>query len=229
MHDHNQESRIALSSPATPNLAFTLADFSIDLPNEQIELLDRYREVLWRWNEQLNLTRHTTLEKFVGRDVVDSLQLADLLSPGERVLDIGTGGGVPGLILSICRPDLRVSVCDSTQKKAKVVQAIVEELNLPTRVYSCRAEEVLQLQTFDTLVARGVAALSKILYWLSAHWDAFDRLLLVKGQRWIEERGEARHRGLMNDIELRKVTSYETRGNDAESVILSLRRAQTEE
>ena len=229
MNDHNQESRIALSSPATPDLAFTLADFSIDLPNEQIELLDRYREVLWRWNEQLNLTRHTTLEKFVGRDVVDSLQLADLLSPGERVLDIGTGGGVPGLILSICRPDLRVSVCDSTQKKAKVVQAIVEELNLPTRVYSCRAEEVLQLQTFDTLVARGVAALSKILYWLSAHWDAFDRLLLVKGQRWIEERGEARHRGLMNGIELRKVTSYETRGNDAESVILSLRRAQTEE
>jgi len=205
-----------------PTLAAVLADFDIELPPDQLELLDRYREVLWRWNEQLNLTRHTTLEKFVGRDVVDSLQLAAMLGTGERVLDIGTGGGVPGLVLAICRPDLRVSVCDSTQKKSKVVQAIVEELGLPARVYSCRAEEVLQLQTFDTLVARGVAALSKILYWLDPHWDAFDRLLLVKGQRWVEERGEARHKGLMKKIDLRKVASYETRGHDTESVILSL-------
>ena len=117
-------------------------------------------------------------------------------------------------------------ICDGTSNRQ--VQAIVEELKLPTRVYSCRAEEVLQLQTFDTLVARGVAALSKILFWLSPHWDAFDRLLLVKGQRWVEERGEARHRGLMNAIELRKVAGYETRGNDAESVVLCLRREQME-
>jgi len=213
----------------SPTLATTLTDFQITLPADQIELLDRYRTVLWRWNEQLNLTRHTTLEKFVGRDIVDSLQLAEQLGQGERVLDIGTGGGVPGLILTICRPDLRVSVCDSTQKKAKVVQAMVEELELPTRVYSCRAEEVLQLQTFDTLVARGVAALSKILYWLAPHWDAFDRLLLVKGQRWVEERGEARHRGLMNHIDLRKVASYETRGNDSESVLLSLQTKKSSE
>ncbi len=206
-----------------------LADFTIDLPAEQVELLDRYRTVLWRWNEQLNLTRHTTLEKFVGRDLVDSLQLAEQLGHGERVLDIGTGGGVPGLVLAICRPDLRVSVCDSTQKKARVVQAIVEELQLPVRVYSCRAEEVLQLQTFGTLVARGVAALSKILYWLKPHWEAFDRLLLVKGQRWVEERGEARHRGLLNEIELRRIASYETRGNDSASVILSLTRATGED
>ena len=215
-----------MTDDTVPNLAITLDDYHLELPADQIELLDLYRAALWRWNEQLNLTRHTTMEKFVGRDVVDSLQLAEHLGKGERVLDIGTGGGVPGLILTICRPDLRVSVCDSTQKKAKVVQAIVDELSLPSRVYSCRAEEVLQLQTFDTLVARGVAALAKILYWLAPHWDAFDRLLLIKGQRWVEERGEARHRGLMNQIDLRKIASYETRGNDAESVILSLRNNQ---
>ena len=203
-------------------LASTLADYDLELPADQLDLLDRYRHLLWGWNEQLNLTRHTTLEKFVSRDVVDSLQLAKLLNQGDRVLDVGTGGGVPGLILAIYRPDLRVSVCDSTQKKAKVVQAIVEELELPTRVYNCRAEEVLQLQTFDTLVARGVAALAKILYWLDPHWTAFDQLLLVKGQKWVEERSEARHRGLMKQIDLRKVASYETRGNDAPSVILSL-------
>ncbi len=138
------------------------------------------------------------------------------------MLDIGTGGGVPGLILAICRPDLRVKVCESTQKKARVVQAIVEELQLPVEVFACRAEEVLELRTFDTLMARAVASLWKILTWVDPHWAAFDRLLLIKGQRWVEERGEARHRGLLKNYDLRKAATYLTPGTDVESVILSI-------
>ena len=168
----------------------------------------------------MNLTRHTTLEKFVSRDVVDSLQIAGQLGRGERVLDVGTGGGVPGLVLAICRPDLRVSVCDSTKKKAHAVQQIVSELDIHAKVYACRVDEVLQLQTFDTLVARGVAPLAKILTWLAPNWDAFDQLLLVKGRSWVDERGEARHRGLMKGFQLRKAAEYETPGNDHPSVIL---------
>jgi len=210
-------------NPSTPEtLQQTLSRAGIQLEPDRVEILDRYRKSLWRWNEQLNLTRHTTLEKFVGRDVVDSLELAKLLQPGERVLDIGTGGGVPGLILAICRPDLRVKVSESTQKKAKVVQAMVKELRLPVDVFACRAEEVLELRTFDTLVARAVAALWKILTWVEPHWEAFDRLLLIKGQRWVEERGEARHRGLLKHYHLRKAATYLTPGTDAESVILSI-------
>ena len=204
------------------DLMTALRAAEIELTGEQVELLDRYRELLWNWNEQLNLTRHTTLEKFVTRDVVDSWELAKLLGKRQRVLDIGTGGGVPGLVLAICRPDLRVSVCESVLKKAKVVEAIVVELNLSVSVYACRAEEVLELQTFDTLVARGVAALAKILRWLEPHWNAFDRLLLIKGRKWVEERGEARHVGLLKKLELRKAATYLTPRTDAESVILSI-------
>jgi 16S rRNA (guanine527-N7)-methyltransferase len=204
------------------NLADALQQADIELGESQIQLLDRYRELLWQWNEQLNLTRHTTLEKFVTRDVVDSWQLAKLLGNRERILDIGTGGGVPGLVLAICRPDLRVSVCESVQKKAKVVEAMVVELNLPVSVYACRAEEVLELQTFDTLVARGVAALSKVLRWVQPHWRVFDRLLLIKGRKWVDERGEARHLGLLKKLELRKAAEYLTPRTSAESVILSI-------
>lgn len=218
------------NTPSTPEtLQQALLEASIQLEPAQIKLLDRYRQSLWRWNEQLNLTRHTTFEKFVCRDVVDSLELAKLLQPGERVLDIGTGGGVPGLLLAICRPDLRVKVSESTQKKARVVQAIVEELPLPVEVFSCRAEEVLELRTFDTLVARAVASLWKILSWVEPHWEAFDRLLLIKGQRWVEERGEARHRGLLKHYQLRKAATYQTPGTDAESVILSIGAAESSE
>lgn len=211
-----------------PNLqlAEQLEKSGIELPQSQIDLLDRYREALWRWNEQLNLTRHTTYEKFVDRDVTDSLQLAELLDKGERVLDVGTGGGVPGLIIAICRPDLHVSVCESTQKKAKVVQAIVSELGLAVEVNACRAEEVLELQTFDTLTARGVASMAKLLKWLAPCWDAFDRLLLIKGPRWVDERGEARHLGLLKHLDLRKAATYQAQISQAESVILSLQSRQ---
>ena len=100
---------------------------------EQIELLDRYRQLLWEWNEKMNLTRHTTIEKFVTRDVVDSHQVRQApWSTGERVLDVGTGGGVPGSILAIVAAGSDVSLCESTQKKARAVEAMVAELGLPS-------------------------------------------------------------------------------------------------
>lgn len=207
-------------------LSEMLASLDIKIEPAQIELLDRYRQLLWDWNEKINLTRHTTMEKFVTRDVVDSLELAKLLEQGERILDVGTGGGVPGLILAIVRPDLKVSVAESTQKKARAVEEMVAELGLPVTVYACRAEDVLELATFDSLVARGLASLTKILTWFKPHWEAFDQLLLVKGPSWVEERGEARHYNLLHGKELRRAASYQTPRTGAESVILKIWRAE---
>jgi 16S rRNA (guanine527-N7)-methyltransferase len=205
-------------------LAELAAAAGIELDSGQIEQLDQYRRLLWSWNERLNLTRHTTLEKFVNRDVFDSHQLGLLLARGERVLDVGTGGGVPGVVLAILRPDSTVSLSESTQKKARAVEAIVNDLHLNIPVFATRAEEVLQITTFDSLVARALAPLHKILTWIAPHWDAFDQLLLIKGRAWLEERDEARHRGVLRGLELRKAATYQTPETDAESVILSIRR-----
>jgi 16S rRNA (guanine527-N7)-methyltransferase len=206
------------------DLAAALGAYNIELLPEQVLLLDRYRIALWRWNEQLNLTRHTTLDKFVGRDVVDSLELAKLIPQGRRVLDIGSGGGVPGIVMAIARPDLRLTLVESVQKKARVLQSMVDELGLSIEVFAVRVEELLELRTFDTLVARAVAPLWKLLTWLSAHWRAFDELLAIKGKSWIDERGEARHRGLLKNLELRKAAAYPMPGDPpGESVILRLR------
>ncbi len=209
----------------TPDtLAAALARHAIDLPQGQVDLLDRYARLLWQWNEKLNLTRHTDYEKFVARDLVDSLTLARFLEQGERVLDVGTGGGVPGVVLAVVRDDLRVELCESVGKKARAVGDIVAALGLPVPVHHGRAEGLLGPRRYDTLVVRAVARLPKLLTWFAPHWDRFGRLLIVKGPGWVEERGEARHLGLMHGLALRKLASYPLPGTESESVLLQVSR-----
>ena len=203
-------------------LVSALARYDVQLAEHQTAPLQRYCELLWDWNVKLNLTRHTDYDRFVSRDLVDSLQLSQLLQPGQTVLDVGTGGGVPGIVLAILRPDLRVSLCESVGKKARAVEEIVGALALSLPVHHDRAEKVLESHRFDVLVARAVGPLWKICKWFQPHWDKFDCLLAVKGPRWVEERGEARHRGLLRSVELRKAASYPMPGTDSESVILRL-------
>jgi 16S rRNA (guanine527-N7)-methyltransferase len=205
-------------------LSAALARHQIELPERQVDLLERYCKLLWEWNAKINLTRHTDYAKFVARDMVDSLALAEHIGPKETVLDVGSGGGVPGIVLAIVRDDLRMSLSDSVGKKAKVLADIVERLELPVTVYHARAEDVLSEHRFDTLVIRAVAKMKKLLTWLGPHWDAFDRLLLVKGPSWVDERGEARHFGLMHDLSLRKITAYPLPDSDSESVLLQISR-----
>lgn len=155
------------------SLQAALVRHAIELPDEQIALLDRYCQVLWDWNTKLNLTRHTSYEKFVARDVVDSLVIAGVLGESEKILDVGTGGGVPGVVLAIVRPDLRISLCDSVQKKARAVADIVAQLGLNLPVYPENVQQVLQAWSGDTLVLRAVARLRKILNWVEPHWVHF--------------------------------------------------------
>jgi 16S rRNA (guanine527-N7)-methyltransferase len=209
-------------STSDDTLSVAIARHQIELADEQVARLDRYCQLLWAWNEKLNLTRHDTHDKFVSRDLVDSLAFAEFLQPGETVLDVGTGGGVPGVILAIVRPDLKISLSDSVGKKAKAVAEIVGALDLNVPVYSSRAEEILNDVPFNTLVIRAVARLEKLLRWFRPHWDRCDRLLVLKGPGWVEERGEARHLGLLRNLALRKLKSYPLPGTESESVLLQI-------
>ena len=150
--------------------------------------------------------------------------MAALLEPDEDVLDLGTGGGVPGVVLAIVREDLSVSLCESVVKKATAVTRIVETLDLPVPVFPDRIEKMLAGRRFSTVVARAVGPMDKILRWVDPHWRSIGRLLLIKGPRWVEERGKARHFGLLKQIELRRVASYPMSGTESESVVLRLRR-----
>ena len=207
---------------AAETIQQVLEEHQIELPADQAARLEQYCRLLWECNEKLNLTRHTSFDKFVARDLVDTLQLSRLIEPQEHVLDVGSGGGVPGIPLAIVRPDLEVSLCESVGKKAKALEHITEQLDLPLPIYQGRAEHVLADFRFDALVARAVGPLWKILTWFESHWDSIGRLLAVKGPKWVEERGEARHRGCLRGLELRRVAAYPLAGTDSESVILQI-------
>ena len=218
-------------------LSDALARHRLSLSKSKARLLGEYCRLLWDWNTRLNLTRHTTFEKFVVRDLVDSLALDSFLHKGERVLDVGTGGGVPGIPLAILRPDLKIELCDSTGKKTLAVSEMVSELKLDIPVWHAKVEEVLAKREkgnrFSTLTIRAVAKLADLLRMVQSHWTTFDRLLLVKGPRWVDERGESRHYNLLNKLALRCLKKYsstrEVQQDDEhyESVILQICRKES--
>jgi 16S rRNA (guanine527-N7)-methyltransferase len=200
------------------------------VPPESFPGLAAYAARLWWWNERLNLTRHTDVEKFVSRDVGDAVALLPHLARGERVLDVGTGGGVPGVLLAIMRPDLRVELCESVGKRAAAVTAIIAEIGLGMPMHAAAAQSLLPTRAsgperFDTLVVRAVAPLEKLLGWFEPLRDAYGRLLVIKGPRWEEEFATARGKGFGRKMILRRIAAWPLRGTDNESVLLEIRAA----
>jgi len=200
--------------------AFEMSDIS----SEAWGSIAEYCLQIWSWNQSINLTRHTTPELFVKRDLLDAWHLAKLLEPNEEVLDIGAGGGVPGVLVAILRPDVQVTLCDSVAKKMTVVSRVIDHLQLKIPVYPLSVQKVLEEFRYDTLTARAVGPLSRLCTWLKDDWHKFRRLLAIKGPKWVDERGEARHHGLLKNIELRRVAGYNMPDTESESTILQLLR-----
>ncbi len=220
--------RSAVSEVASQCLSEAVEKLDLTVEQSVMDQLDQYCRILWDWNTRINLTRHTDYDLFARRDLLDSIQLAEQLAPDEDVLDVGTGGGVPGLLLAILRPDLSVSVCDSVAKKSRVVEDMVKRLKLPVVVHATRVQNVIEDLRFHSLVTRAVGSLSRLLTWVQDNWLNFDRLLAIKGPRWVEERGQARQQGLLAGLELRKLAAYPMPGTESESTILQIRKARAD-
>ncbi|MGC4002597.1 MAG: 16S rRNA (guanine(527)-N(7))-methyltransferase RsmG [Pirellulales bacterium] len=221
----SSDPEIVESAPGSPDLPTALAAQGISLPDEQTATLDRYCRALWDWNTKLNLTRHTTYDRFVSRDLVDSLWLEKFLDPNQRILDVGTGGGVPGVVLAILRPDLQVELCDSVAKKARTVREIVSTVGLDVPVHHGSVQEILAGHEYETLVCRAVAPLTKLLFWLQPYWENIRQMLVIKGPNWTVEQDEAKEKKQLRFVEIQKLASYPLAGTESESVVLRIRRA----
>ena len=127
-----------------------------------------------------------------SRHIEDCLQVAELV--GERhspVVDLGSGAGLPGLIVAICRPRARIICVESDKRKATFLREAIRQLDLYAEVRSARIESLMPLDARVAL-ARGLAPLPRLLGYVSQHLADDGVALLMKGRRWQEELENAR-------------------------------------
>lgn len=139
--------------------------YGVELDGKALERFDIYARLLVDWNEKINLTAITEPDEIVIKHFVDSLTVfsAAHIPEGARVIDVGTGAGFPGVAMLIARPDLDITLMDSTNKKLNVIRDILENIGLEANVVHMRAEEAGQSKDFregyDFATARAVSNL----------------------------------------------------------------------
>ncbi len=171
--------------------------FIPELSDEAVEQLGKLKALYTEWNAAINVISRKDMDAFDERHVLHSLALVKAMkfAPGSDVLDVGTGGGFPGIPLAIVYPEVNFVLCDSIGKKMKVVRAVVQALGLTNvTVHHGRAEDIKG--QFDFVVSRAVTRMNRFIPWVQGKikkqsinpWP--NGILALKGGDLSEELGE---------------------------------------
>jgi 16S rRNA (guanine527-N7)-methyltransferase len=162
---------------------------SVDsLAEGQNTLLARFAELLRA--SPHNLLSPRGLSELERRHFPEGVAFARTLPSAGRVLDVGSGGGLPGIVVAIARRDLEVHLLEATRKKAEVLAEVVIDLGLAVTVHHGRAEKLSigELgRSFDVVCARAVAPLERLVPWCAPYLRPGGQLHAIKGERWAEE------------------------------------------
>lgn len=163
------------------------------VPNEQRATLDRFAAAVAA--SPHNLVSQRAREELLTRHVPEAVAVAQLLpSSGGRLLDIGSGGGFPGFVIAVVRPDFEVHLLDSTAKKTRFLREIADELAVSVSVHTGRAEELGRgalADQFDVVTARAVAPLDRLARLAAPFLAPGGVLYAVKGEQWGTELASA--------------------------------------
>jgi 16S rRNA (guanine527-N7)-methyltransferase len=167
-----------------PILASGIKELQLDLNQQQHEHLLDYLALLFKWNAVYNLTSVRDPMQMMTHHLLDSLAAVSAFAGARNVLDVGAGGGLPGVVLAIARPDMKVSMIDTVHKKTAFLTQVKAELELANvTVYTKKVQELEVAAKFDVITSRAFADLSDFVNW-SGH-------LLAEGGQFIALKGTA--------------------------------------
>lgn len=163
---------------------------------ETAELLDRFAELFLRWQRAVQLVAQSTLPQLWTRHIADSLQLLDLASSAKVWVDLGSGGGFPGVVLAIAlkeTPGAKVHLIESDQRKSAFLREAVRALDLPAMIHVKRIEEVAPsaLPGLEAVTARALAPMPELLQIASPFMQPGVKGLFMKGANVENELTEA--------------------------------------
>jgi 16S rRNA (guanine527-N7)-methyltransferase len=194
-------------------------ELGIDLDQSQLDLLWRYGVMLRERNAHVNLTSIVSPEGILTLHMLDSLSVAPYLGDALRLIDVGTGGGFPGIPLAVAFPKRHFTLIDGTQKKIRFVAEAIAALDIRNaQAIAARAEDFEAAKEFDVAILRAVSSLADAVRHSAHLLRRGGRLLAMKG-RLPEEELQAVPRGWRA-----KVTRLRVPGLDAERHLVEIQR-----
>lgn len=215
------------SSSDRARLIAGAAALGTPIDEAQADALLAYLALLQRWNQVYNLTAIRDPAQMLTQHLLDSLAVLGPLdrhlaaggqSAGARLLDVGSGGGLPGVVLAVLRPALAVTCVDTVGKKASFIRQVGAELGLRNLQAQHARVEALQLPAFDLITSRAFASL--------ADFVSLSRHLLAPAGTWMAMKGQRpgdEQAALPADIETFHVETLQVPGLDAERCLVWLR------
>jgi 16S rRNA (guanine527-N7)-methyltransferase len=198
----------------------------ITLDQQQQQQLLAYLDLLAKWNRVYNLTSIREPAQMMTHHLLDSLAVAPAFEAAQHVLDVGAGGGLPGMILAIwaskAKPAMRISMIDTVHKKTAFLTQVKAELGLSNvSVHTARVEQLQVAQKFDVITSRAFAELADFINW-SAHLLTDDgQFIALKGVRPDEEIAR-----LPDGWQVTEVRPLVVPGLDAERHLIFIKRKQ---
>jgi 16S rRNA (guanine527-N7)-methyltransferase len=194
----------------------------------RLEVAEHYAALLAGAGVERGIIGPHEVDRIWERHLLNSAAIAELIGPGERVVDIGSGAGLPGLPLAIARPDLRVTCVESMLRRSAFLTEVVAELGVEIDTIRGRAEDsgvVQRVSGSDTVTSRAVAPLDKLTRWSMPLLRPGGQILAIKGERAPDE--VRQHRRVMTALGARDVRVVKCGANflDPPSTVVVARRA----
>lgn len=201
----------------------------LSLNDEQVCLFDKYMDMILEWNEKINLTAITEKDDIMLKHFIDSATAGKYIDDNSKVIDIGTGAGLPGIPLKIINNTLNITLMDSLNKRINFLNEVISELDLKNicAVHG-RAEELgrdkYNREMYDVSISRAVANLSTLLEYMMPFVKVGGVCICMKGPNVLEELEGAKKAIKELGGELEKIDNFMLPNSDIERNIIIIRK-----